>query len=111
MLILRQRLKAVMKPDSHAVNGQYDIRSLYFDNIYDKALREKLDGTSTSDESEGSARPGNSGSSTSRPSSGDFNFGSGSMGSRSGNSTGWTWILVSVAILAVGIIIAKKYKY
>ena len=44
MLILRQRLRAVMKSDSHAVNGQYEIRSLYFDNLDDKALREKLDG-------------------------------------------------------------------
>lgn len=46
MLILRQRLQAVMKPDSHAINGQYRIRSLYFDNLDDKALREKLDGVS-----------------------------------------------------------------
>lgn len=44
MLVLRQRLRAVMKPDSHAVNGQYKIRSLYFDSPDDKALREKLDG-------------------------------------------------------------------
>lgn len=44
MLILRQRLRAVMQPDSHAVNGRYRIRSLYFDNPDDKALREKLDG-------------------------------------------------------------------
>ena len=44
MLILRQRLRAVMKPDTHAVNGQYEVRSLYFDNLDDKALREKLDG-------------------------------------------------------------------
>ena len=44
MLILRQRLRAVMQPDSHAVNGKYEIRSLYFDNLEDKALREKLDG-------------------------------------------------------------------
>lgn len=44
MLILRQRLRAIMQPDPHAVNGQYDIRSLYFDNLYDKALREKIDG-------------------------------------------------------------------
>lgn len=44
MLILRQRLRAVMKPDSHAVNGQYEVRSLYFDNLADKSLREKLDG-------------------------------------------------------------------
>ncbi|MBE6843412.1 MAG: polyphosphate polymerase domain-containing protein [Ruminococcus sp.] len=44
MLVLRQRLKAVMKPDENAVNGKYFIRSLYFDNISDKALREKIDG-------------------------------------------------------------------
>ena len=46
MLILRQRLRAVMKPDAHAVNGRYEIRSLYFDNLDDKALREKLNGVS-----------------------------------------------------------------
>ena len=44
LLILRQRLKAVMKPDPHAVGGSYFIRSLYFDNLSDKALREKIDG-------------------------------------------------------------------
>ncbi|MBQ2158106.1 MAG: VTC domain-containing protein, partial [Oscillospiraceae bacterium] len=44
MLALRQRLGAVLKRDPHALNGKYYIRSLYFDNIYDKALREKLDG-------------------------------------------------------------------
>ena len=44
MMILRQRLSAVMKKDAHAVNGKYEIRSLYFDNLYDKALREKMDG-------------------------------------------------------------------
>lgn len=44
MLVLRQRLGAVMKPDENAVNGKYFIRSLYFDNISDKALREKTDG-------------------------------------------------------------------
>ena len=44
MLILRQRLRAVMKPDRYAANGKYEIRSLYFDNLDDKALREKLDG-------------------------------------------------------------------
>ena len=44
MLVMRQRLRAVMKPDSHAINGKYLIRSLYFDNLDDKALREKLDG-------------------------------------------------------------------
>ena len=45
-LILRQRLSTVMTPDSHAKNGHYEIRSLYFDNPDDKALREKLDGVS-----------------------------------------------------------------
>ena len=44
MLILRQRLRAVMKPDGHAINGKYEIRSLYFDNLDDKALKEKLNG-------------------------------------------------------------------
>lgn len=44
MLILRQRLSAVAKRDSHATNGKYEIRSLYFDNASDKALREKIDG-------------------------------------------------------------------
>lgn len=46
LLILRQRLRAVMAPDPHAVNGRYEIRSLYFDTPDDKALREKLDGVS-----------------------------------------------------------------
>lgn len=44
MLVLRQRLGAVMQPDGHAADGRYVIRSLYFDNAADKALREKLDG-------------------------------------------------------------------
>ena len=44
MVVLRQRLGAVMKPDEHAKNGRYFIRSLYFDTPSDKALREKLDG-------------------------------------------------------------------
>ncbi len=38
-------LRVVAQPDSHAgANGEYRIRSLYFDNLQDKALREKLDG-------------------------------------------------------------------
>lgn len=55
---VRQRLIAVTKPDSHAqdvsisdISGgsgihryAYIIRSLYFDNLTDKALREKIDG-------------------------------------------------------------------
>lgn len=44
MLVLRQRLRAVMRPDSNAVNGRYFVRSLYFDTPSDTALREKLDG-------------------------------------------------------------------
>lgn len=44
MLVLRQRLRAVMTPDPHAVEGRYEIRSLYYDTPDDKALREKLDG-------------------------------------------------------------------
>ena len=43
-LAIRQRLRAVARPDPHAVNGEYTIRSLYFDNPADKALREKIDG-------------------------------------------------------------------
>ena len=44
MLVLRQRLATVMKRDIHAIDGKYLIRSLYFDNASDKALREKVDG-------------------------------------------------------------------
>lgn len=43
-MVIRQRLRAVAKSDSHAANGSYQIRSLYFDNPEDKALREKQDG-------------------------------------------------------------------
>ena len=43
-LVIRQRLRAVMKSDPHAVDGVYRIRSLYFDTLSDKALREKADG-------------------------------------------------------------------
>ena len=43
-ITIRQRLSAVARPDPHAVDGLYEIRSLYFDNLYDKALREKIDG-------------------------------------------------------------------
>lgn len=44
LLTLRHRLGAVMKRDPHAIDGKYHIRSLYFDNPDDKALREKIDG-------------------------------------------------------------------
>ena len=44
LLTIRARLRAVMEPDPHAIGGLYRIRSLYFDNLSDKALREKVDG-------------------------------------------------------------------
>lgn len=44
-LSIRGRLRAVTGLDTHAgSDGTYEIRSLYFDNYCDKALREKLDG-------------------------------------------------------------------
>lgn len=46
LLILRQRLSAVAKTDTHVIDDSYEIRSLYFDNPADKALREKIDGIS-----------------------------------------------------------------
>lgn len=45
-IAVRQRLQAVCKLDSHATDGKYKIRSLYFDNAEDKALLEKLNGIS-----------------------------------------------------------------
>ncbi len=44
IITLRTRLNAVCKPDEHSENKPYIIRSLYFDNIYDKALNEKING-------------------------------------------------------------------
>lgn len=42
---IRAVMKTVAQLDPHAqAKGYYTIRSLYFDNIADKALREKLDG-------------------------------------------------------------------
>jgi hypothetical protein len=43
-MTIRQRLLAVAEPDPHATDGKYLIRSLYFDNDRNKALREKIDG-------------------------------------------------------------------
>ena len=44
-LALRNRLRAVMTSDPHTdADGLYQIRSIYFDNADDKALREKVDG-------------------------------------------------------------------
>jgi len=44
MTVLRMRLPVVMQKDEHSINGLYHSRTLYFDNLYDKALREKVDG-------------------------------------------------------------------
>ena len=46
LLALRRRLRAVMDPDRHGRDGRYFVRSLYFDDPSDRALREKLDGVS-----------------------------------------------------------------
>jgi hypothetical protein len=44
-LAIRQRLRPVAKSDSHTgPDGRYMIRSIYFDNTDDKALREKING-------------------------------------------------------------------
>ncbi len=44
-LAVRSRLRTVMKPDVHVgKDGTYEIRSIYFDNYNDKALKEKTDG-------------------------------------------------------------------
>ena len=44
LIAIRARLRAVAESDRHAIDGKYLIRSLYFDNLNDKALREKIDG-------------------------------------------------------------------
>jgi len=42
---LLNRLRTVMQSDVHTgADGKYLIRSIYFDNYADKALREKTDG-------------------------------------------------------------------
>ena len=44
-LALRSRIRGIMTTDPHvSENGTYQIRSIYFDNTDDKALREKVDG-------------------------------------------------------------------
>ena len=44
MIALRQSLQLIASPDKNAIDGRYHIRSIYFDNLYDTALREKIDG-------------------------------------------------------------------
>lgn len=43
--LLSERLKRLFRRDSHGdTEGRYRVSSLYFDDLYDSALREKLDG-------------------------------------------------------------------
>lgn len=42
--VLRARLRVVATPEAHGENGVYALRSLYFDDPWDSALREKTDG-------------------------------------------------------------------
>ena len=45
--VLLSRLTRVMQRDSHTdEDGRYRVRSLYFDNVYDRALRDKQNGVS-----------------------------------------------------------------
>lgn len=42
---IKSRLRSIMHIDKNAnENNEYKIRSLYFDNVYDKALMEKVIG-------------------------------------------------------------------
>ncbi|MCR5599604.1 MAG: polyphosphate polymerase domain-containing protein [Ruminococcus sp.] len=46
MMTIRHRLSTVAYSDPHTIDGKYYIRSLYFDNLADKALMEKVNGMS-----------------------------------------------------------------
>ncbi|MBQ9452859.1 MAG: polyphosphate polymerase domain-containing protein [Desulfovibrio sp.] len=46
--VLRRRVACLMRADAHA-SGPYKISSLYFDDVYDTALREKLSGVAVRD--------------------------------------------------------------
>ena len=46
VLELRAKLPFVASLDKHAVEGGYRVKSLYFDNYQDKALKEKVEGIS-----------------------------------------------------------------
>ena len=41
-LVLEARFGAALYPDTNGIGGRYEIRSLYFDDDFDTALREKL---------------------------------------------------------------------
>ena len=42
--ILRRRFASVMQPDTHTKNGLYRVTSLYFDDVYRTAYRDKVNG-------------------------------------------------------------------
>lgn len=42
--VLLQRVRSVLTPDAHGTNGSYTVTSLYFDDLEDTGLMEKLDG-------------------------------------------------------------------
>ena len=42
--ILKQRLSLIMEPDGNSIDGNYFIRSLYFDDVNSTAYYEKIDG-------------------------------------------------------------------
>ena len=44
MLVMSARMAAVLAADSHAIDGTYDVSSLYFDDMRDRALQEKRNG-------------------------------------------------------------------
>ncbi|MCM1326442.1 MAG: polyphosphate polymerase domain-containing protein [Bacteroidales bacterium] len=44
--LLEQRIRAVLQPDANGSGGRYQIRSIYFDTLSDKAYTEKEDGIS-----------------------------------------------------------------
>lgn len=44
-LVIQSKLKAIMKPDANTnADGEYQIRSLYFDDYNDTALKDKING-------------------------------------------------------------------
>ena len=42
--LIKQRLTPLMQPDPHAKSGSYHIRSLYFDDFFDTAYIDKING-------------------------------------------------------------------
>ena len=46
-LMLRERLAPLMTVDPHGVNGEYRVTSLYFDDIYNSAYWQKVNGIET----------------------------------------------------------------